>query len=65
MDDLTSCPYVMVQLRTRKSEMRRYGGNDHEKLGLHTILYAGQCAIPETAGTTPDTAGRNTNTRSC
>jgi len=33
-DDLTSCSCVMVELRTRMREMRGYGGNHHEKLGL-------------------------------
>jgi len=40
------------------------GGNHYEKLGLKRILRASQFAIPDTAGTTPDQAGKNTNTRS-
>jgi len=33
-DDLTSSSYVMVELSTRKREIRGDGGNHHEKLGL-------------------------------
>src|SRR5882757_4912419 len=44
--------------------MRGDGGNDHEKLGLQRISCASQLTIPDTAGTTPNPAGKNTNTRS-
>jgi len=53
-DDLTSCFQVMVELRTRKRELRGHGGNHHEKLGLKRILCASQLTIPDTAGMTPD-----------
>jgi len=54
----------MVQLSTRKREIRGDGGNHHEKLGLQRILCASQLTIPDTAGTSPDPAGNNTDTRS-
>jgi hypothetical protein len=44
--------------------MRGHGGYHHEKLGLERILCASQLTIPDTAGNTPDPAGKNTNTRS-
>jgi len=40
------------------------GGNHHEKLGLKRMLCATQLIIPDTAGTTPDPVGKNTNSRS-
>jgi hypothetical protein len=43
--------------------MRGDGGNHHEKLGLKRIPSASQLTIPDTAGTTPDMAGKNTDTR--
>jgi len=39
-------------------------GNHHEKLGLTRIECASQFTIPDMAGTTPDPAGKNTDTRS-
>jgi len=54
----------MIELRTRKREMRGYGGNHHEKLGLKRILYESQFTIPDTAGTSPDSACIHTDTRS-
>jgi len=39
-DDLTSCSEVMVELRTRKREMRGYEGNHRENLALKRILFA-------------------------
>jgi len=60
-DDLTLCSYVMVELRTRKREMRGDGGNHHEKLGLNRILCASQLTIPDRAGTSPNLACNNTN----
>jgi len=50
----------MVELRTRKGD----GGNNHEKLGRERILWASQCTIPDTPGTSPDPACNNTDTRS-
>ena len=38
--------------------------NHHEKLGLTGISCASQFAIPDTAGTSPDAACHNTDTRS-
>jgi len=54
----------MVELSTRKSEIRGDGGNHHEKLGLERISCASQLTIPEMAGTSPDPAANNTDTRS-
>jgi len=54
----------MAELRTRKREMREYGGNHHEKLGLKIISCASQFTIPDTAGTSPDPACNYTDTRS-
>jgi len=54
----------MVELSTRKREIRGDGGNHHEKLGLKRILCASQFTIAETAGTSPDPAGTLTDTRS-
>jgi hypothetical protein len=54
----------MVELRTRKRDMRGDGGNHHEKLGLMRISCASQFTIPDTAGTSPDPAGNITDTRS-
>src|SRR5882757_3476445 len=44
--------------------MRGDGGNHHEKLELKRIPCASQLTIPDTAGTTPDPAVKNTDTRS-
>ena len=54
----------MVELRTRKREMRGYGGNHHEKGGLKRISCASQFTIPDTAGMSPDPACNNTDKRS-
>jgi len=54
----------MVDLRTRKREMRGDGGNHHEKLGLKRISCASQFTIPDTAGRSPDPACNYTDTRS-
>jgi hypothetical protein len=43
----------MVELRTRKRWMRRYGGNHQEKLGLNRLWCASQFTIPDTAGRSP------------
>jgi len=44
--------------------MRGDRGNHYEKLGLKRISCASQFTIPEMAGTTPDPAGKCSNTRS-
>jgi len=54
----------MVELSTSKTDIRGDGGNHHEKLGLKRISGASQFTIPDTAGTSPDPAGNNTDTRS-
>jgi hypothetical protein len=43
-----------VELRTRKREMRWYGGNHHEKLGRKIISCASQLTIPERGARRPD-----------
>jgi len=63
-DDLTSCSQVMVELKTRKREMRGDGANHHEELGLKRILCVCLFTLPDTAGTSPDLACNNTDTRS-
>jgi len=55
----------MVELRTRKREMRGDGGNHHEKLELERIACACQFTIPSMAGTSPNPACNYTDTRSC
>jgi len=55
---------MMVELRTRKREMRGYVGNHHEKLGLKIISCARQFTIPDTAGTSPNVASNYTDTYS-
>jgi hypothetical protein len=47
---------VIVELSTRKREIRGDGGYHHEKLGLGGISCASQLNIPDTAGTSPDPA---------
>ena len=54
----------MVELRTRKREMRGYGGNHHEELRLQKISCASQFTIRNTAGMSPDPVCNNTDTRS-
>ena len=54
----------MVELRTRKREMRGDGTNHHEKLGLKRISCASQFTILNTAGTSPDPMCTYTDTRS-
>jgi hypothetical protein len=53
----------MVELSTRKSKIRRVGGNHHEKLGLESILCANQLTNPDAADMSSDPAGYDTNTR--
>jgi len=55
----------MVELRTRKREMRGEGTNHNETLGMKRISCASQFTIPDTAGTSPDPACNHTTTRSC
>jgi len=54
----------MVELSTRKREIRGDGGNQDEKLGVKRISCESQFTIADAAGTSPDSAGDNTNTRS-
>jgi len=63
-EDSTSCSEVMVELRTRKREVRRYEGNHDEKQGLRRVSCASQLTIPDTAGKSPDAACNYTDTRS-
>jgi len=51
----------MVELSTRKGEIRGDGGNHHEKLGLERISCASQLTIPNMAGTSPDPEGNITD----
>jgi hypothetical protein len=53
----------MVELSTKQREIREDGRNHDEKLGLERISCASQLTIPDTAGTSPDPAGSNTDTR--
>ena len=63
-DDLTSCFSVMVELRTRKREMRAYGRNHHENLGHNTLSCVSQSTIPDIADTSPDPACNDADKRS-
>jgi len=63
-NNLTSCSYVMVEIRTRQREMRGYGGNYHKTLGLKRIPCASQLSIADTEGRSPDPAYYYTHTRS-
>jgi len=54
----------MVELSTRKRVIRGDGGNHHEKLGLKRISGASQLTISDMAGTSPNPAGNNTDTKS-
>jgi len=54
----------MVESRTRKREIRADGGYHHEKLGRKRISCLSQFTIPDAAGTSPDLACNNTDTRS-
>jgi hypothetical protein len=51
----------MVELSTRKREIRGDGGNHQEKLGLERISWVSQLTIPDTAGTSPDPVGNKPN----
>jgi len=54
----------MVELSTRKREIRGDGWNYHEKLGPERISCGSRFTIPDTAGTSPAPARTNTNTGS-
>jgi len=54
--DLSSCFQVMVELRTRKREIRWYGGNHHEKLRLKGSSCASEFIFPNMAVTSPNSA---------
>jgi len=62
--DLASSSEVMVELRTRKRDIRGDGGNHYEKLELKRILCASQFTIPNTAGTSSNPACNYTDMRS-
>jgi len=64
MADSTSCSQVMVELSTRKREIRGDGGNHPENLGVKRVSCASRFTSPNTAGTSPDPAGNSTDTRS-
>jgi len=55
---------VIVELRTRKREMRGDGGDHHDKQLLKRIFCAGQFTIPDTACTSSDPACKYIDTRS-
>jgi len=54
----------MVELSTRKREIRGDRGNHHEKLELEGISCASQLTIPDTVHTSPDPVGNITDTGS-
>ena len=54
----------MVELRTRKREMRGDGRKYHENLGFERISCVRQFTGPDTAGTSPDLVCNYTDTRS-
>jgi hypothetical protein len=64
-DNSTLRSQVMVELSTRKREIRGNGGNHHGKLGVTRILCASQLTTPDTAGTSPDLVCNFTNMRFC
>jgi len=53
-DNLTSCSYMMVELLTRKREMRGDGTTHNEKLELMRTSCAIKFTIHDMAGTSPD-----------
>jgi len=53
----------MVELRTRKREMRGDGGNRHKKLGLKRISSASEFSIRNRASTSADLACTHTDMR--
>jgi len=54
----------MVQLSTRKRQIKIDGGNHDENLGLKRISCASQFTIPDMVGTSPDLAANKTDVRS-
>jgi len=54
----------MVEMSSRKREIRGDWGNHHEELGLERISRASQLTISDMAGTSPDPAGNITDTGS-
>jgi hypothetical protein len=52
----------MVELSTKKREIRGDGGNHHEKLGHERISCASQLTIHDTAGTSLDPVGNLADT---
>jgi len=54
----------MVELSTRKREIRGDERNHHDKLGLERISCASQLTIPDMAGTSPNSVGNNIDMRS-
>jgi len=61
--DLTSCSRVMVELRTRKRDMRGHRRNVHENLGHKRISGGSQFTIPDMVGMSPDQVCINIDTR--
>jgi len=55
---------VIVDLRTRKWEIRGDAGNRHEQLGLRRISCVTQFTIHDTAGTSPEPACKFIHSRS-
>jgi len=53
----------MVELSARKTEMRGYGWNHHETMGIKRISCDSQLTIPDMAGTSPDRACNYTHKR--
>jgi hypothetical protein len=54
----------MVELRTKKRELRGNGENHHEKLGLQKILCVSELTIPEEVGISSDPPGNIIGARS-
>jgi len=52
----------MVELRTRKREMRGDEGNNHDKLGHQRISCASECTIVDTAVMSPNLMPNDTDT---
>ena len=56
---------MRIELSTAKREIRGNVGNHHGKQGLDRMSCASRLTIANTADTSPDLAGNNTQTRSC
>ena len=54
---------MMVELCTTKREIRGDGGDHHQNHGLKRISGERKLTIPNTAGTSPNSAYNNTDTR--